>query len=538
MSWQTIVQQKRKSLNDAIPKEWIVPNIKDDMISKGFVNTSKYLDSILPVNETVIINKDLVELSELISLGKLSALEVTTAFCHRAIYAHQILNCCSEIFVNDAIKRAIELDSIFKKTGKTIGILHGIPISLKDQVNLKNIASGIGYVSLSTIKKDNNALIADKLLNLGAILFVKTCVPTGMMAVETVCNIYPYNFNACNINLSSGGSSGGEGSLISAGGARAGFGTDIGGSIRIPAAYNGIYAIKPSVGRLPYLGISNTKIYEGKGSVFSVVGPMAKSLKEVEFLMELIVNTKSWLNDPNVLPIPWNNNLKLNKLKIGFWFDNKSVEPLPPIKRVMNEVFNKLINFNDFQFEVVKIDWPNHEKIIELLYDLDEADASNAILKECQKSGEPLHPLLNFLIEGNRTPISLHKWWDLCSEVDEIKTIFLNFWTQQQLDAIIAPIMPSTSVKPYEKNTLGYTGVCNVCDLSSVVLPLGYVNTEIDVLEERAARNTLEQQIRKQYQDSIEIYDEMPVCLQLITKKLEEEKGLAIAKLVQQACGP
>jgi amidase len=176
MAWRDIVAKKRESLANSIPEEWRNSNLRNDMISDGYVNTSDYLDSILPEEENNITKKTIIELSKLISLGKLSSVEVTTAFAHRAMLAHQILNCCSEIFIDRALERASELENYFQNTGKTVGILHGIPISLKDQVDLIDLPSSIGYVSKAFEKKTQNSLLAEKLLELGAIFYVKTCM--------------------------------------------------------------------------------------------------------------------------------------------------------------------------------------------------------------------------------------------------------------------------------------------------------------------------------------------------------------------------
>lgn len=98
--------------------------------------------------------------------------------------------------------------------------------------------------------------MVQELRDLGAVLYCKTSVPHTLMTGETVNNIIGYTWNPKNRNLSCGGSSGGEGALIGLRGSPAGFGTDIGGSIRIPAAFNGLYGLRPSAGRLPYQGMA------------------------------------------------------------------------------------------------------------------------------------------------------------------------------------------------------------------------------------------------------------------------------------------
>lgn len=117
----------------------------------------------------------------------------------------------------------------------------------------------VGWLGTFEGKKDDKrkgvfeSEIVKELRSLGAILYCKTSVPHTLMSGETVNNIIGYTWNPKNRNLTSGGSSGGEGALIGLKGSPAGFGTDIGGSIRIPAAFNGLFGIRPSSGRLPYV---------------------------------------------------------------------------------------------------------------------------------------------------------------------------------------------------------------------------------------------------------------------------------------------
>ncbi len=528
--WDEVVQEKRRHLKSCIPSEWVNDSLKSDMVSKGFVNCRKYLDTIVPAEELSITTKTIPELAQLIATGTLSSVQCTTAFAHRAMLAHQILNCCSEIFIDKALERAKELDEVYAKSGKVIGPLHGIPISLKDQVDLKGIPSSIGYVSRANIAMKENALLADTLLDLGAVFFVKTCVPMAMMASETESNLYPYTYSAANINLSSGGSSGGEGSLIAAGGARMGFGTDIGGSIRIPACYNGIPAIKPSVGRVSYLRVSNS--YEGQEAVPSVIGPMCQTLEEVELAMKLVVGSECWFKDPKVLPLPWREFKPQGKVRIGFWFDSGNVAPAPAITRTMEDTYAKLSKKPDV--ELVKVQWPDHLHTLDVLSSVYGADKGKEIMIECAKSGEPMHSLLKLFYDtevSNPQTIEISEWWSVCQEIYKLKESLFRFWRENQLDGIIAPITPHTSTKPHGPMALDYTGVCNLNDCSSVVIPVGFVDAKIDISYAKPPRNELETKIHDWY--SPEDYDGMPVCLQVITRKTEEEKGIAIAKIVQ-----
>ncbi len=184
-----------------------------------------------------------------------------------------------ETFFDVAIQDAKHLDKYFATEKGPIGPLHGLPVSLKDQFHVRSVETTMGYTGwIGTFmgKKGTGqervfeSEMVRELRALGAVLYCKTSVPHSLMSGETVNNIIGYTTNPKNRNLSSGGSSGGEGALVGLKGSPVGFGTDIGGSIRIPAAFNGLYGIRPSSGRLPYEGMANSM--DGQNSILSVVG--------------------------------------------------------------------------------------------------------------------------------------------------------------------------------------------------------------------------------------------------------------------------
>ncbi len=98
-------------------------------------------------------------------------------------------NCALEFFPELALARAKELDDILQKTGKTVGPLHGLPISLKDQFRIKGLETSMGYVAWVGKFETSNSVLVDLLLEAGAVFYVKTSVPQSLMVCETVNNI-------------------------------------------------------------------------------------------------------------------------------------------------------------------------------------------------------------------------------------------------------------------------------------------------------------------------------------------------------------
>jgi amidase len=125
--------------------------------------------------------------------------------------------------------------------------------------------------------------ITAELLSLGAVLYCKTSLPQTPLFAETKNNTISQTLNPRNQNLSCGGSSGGEDALQALRGSTLGLGTDIGGSVRIPAAFNGLFALKPTPERTSYRGAANTN--PGQNTYRSTVGFLGTSLWGLDLLL-------------------------------------------------------------------------------------------------------------------------------------------------------------------------------------------------------------------------------------------------------------
>jgi amidase len=228
---------------------------------------------------------------------------------------------------------------------KPLGPLYGLPVSLKDQFHVKNAETTMGYIGwIGTFQGKKKELkhqnfeseLVRELRQLGAILYVKTAVPHTLMCGETVNNIIGYTENPRNRYLSAGGSSGGEGALIGAHGSVVGFGTDIGGSIRIPAAFNGLYGLRPSAGRFPYEGMANSM--DGQNSVLSVVGPLGSTVGALRLVTKGLLSMEPWVYDPLVVEMPWRAEQEVlpKKMVFGVLRHDGVVSVTPPIRRALD----------------------------------------------------------------------------------------------------------------------------------------------------------------------------------------------------------
>lgn len=157
-------------------------------------------------------------------------------------------NHCSltEVCFKEALASAKHLDDHVKLHGEIVGPLHGVPTTLKDQFNIKGYDSTLGYVGMANQPAEDDAALVKMLRLLGAVIIAKTNLPQSIMWCETENPLWGLTTHPYDSRYTPGGSSGGEAVLVACGASVLGFGTDIGGSVRIPAHLTGIYGLKPS----------------------------------------------------------------------------------------------------------------------------------------------------------------------------------------------------------------------------------------------------------------------------------------------------
>lgn len=338
--WEKIAKAKQAAVAESIPTEYRIPKDLLPPDSQLDVTTWPKDSGWFLQKELDITGSTASEILQKIASKAWSAEDVTKAFCKRAAAAHQLTNCLSDAFFEEAIQSAAALDEHLQRTGKLVGPLHGLPISLKDNFNIKGKDSTVGFTSLVGKPAEYNATLVDILEGLGAVRYCKTNVPTAMMIAESVNNTFGRTVNPRNRNLTSGGSSGGESALIAFGGSPLGVGTDIGGSLRIPAACTGIFTLRPSHGRFSTQRCRSG--LAGQEAVKSVNGPMARTLEDITMYSEAVINAKQWLVDPTMLPLPWQPVEPKQKLKIAVMWNDRICLPTPPVTRALKETVEKL----------------------------------------------------------------------------------------------------------------------------------------------------------------------------------------------------
>ncbi|RDW74999.1 general amidase-like protein [Coleophoma cylindrospora] len=492
-TWQAIAARKQKQRQSRIPTEWMLASPPPPTVT-NVLNVPRTC-GILTTKELEITEQhDAVSLSSYIRSKKYTAEEVTVAFCKRAAVAQQVCNCLTEIFFNDAIARAKILDQEFLRTGAAVGPLHGIPISLKDTFKVKGFDTSIGIASLAENAAQENALLVDILLEAGAVIYCKTGIPQTLMALDSDNNLFGRVLNPRNRLVTAGGSSGGEGALVAMRGSILGIGTDVGGSIRIPAMCNGLYGIKPSAQRVPYVGQEGgTRPGAAKIALPSSAGPIAASLRDCELLLRVVADAQPWEKDPAVAYGSWEEQGSIKETKrplLGVIRTDNLIGPLPPVSKMIDETTERL---RDAGLEVVEVDAPAFKRCQSLANALFGVDGGNFMFDLLEKTGEPLIKWLSTRIR-RKEQMSLDTLRDLHAKKVDLETEMLKIWKDPQtgrtIDAIICPVAPHP-VPPLDRwNGASYTSSFVLLDYPAGVLPVRDV-TETDLTEELIEGNPL-----------------------------------------------
>jgi amidase len=186
------------------------------------------------------------------------------------------------------------------RRGDTLGPLHGVPITMKSTVEVSGMPWDVGSRSRAGVRGESDAPIVRRAKAAGAILLGVTNVAEQLMAWETDNALYGRTNSPWDPARTPGGSSGGEAAAIAAGLSAGGVGSDGGGSIRVPAHFSGICGLKPTPGRVP--ATQHFPTCAGPFSLTGVVGPMARTVDDVELLLEVMAGPDA--GDPNAHPVP------------------------------------------------------------------------------------------------------------------------------------------------------------------------------------------------------------------------------------------
>jgi amidase len=239
------------------------------------------------------------DLAELIRNRVVSSVEVVQAFLQRMEEVNPTINAVVVLSRERAIEEARAADAALAD-GHVLGPLHGVPFTAKDVFETADVETSVGIPERAGMVSKEDAVAVARMRRAGAILLGKTNVPPGGSGGVTENPIYGKTNNPYDPARSPAGSSGGEAAIQGAGGSPVGLGSDSGGSLRVPAHYCGVAALKPTTGRVP-----NTGGFEHAGGLRDTrtqIGPLSRFVQDLPMILQILAGPDH--RDSGVVPMP------------------------------------------------------------------------------------------------------------------------------------------------------------------------------------------------------------------------------------------
>ncbi|KAI1432840.1 amidase [Xylaria sp. CBS 124048] len=510
-----------------------------------------------------IVDRRIEDLVDDVHNGELEPSTLLDTYAKVALRAHDKTNCVTEVMIKEA-KQWIEDGSINFK-----GPLAGIPVSLKDTINVGGFDSTVGFSSFVGKTYTEDGATVRLLKDAGAIPYVKTNLPITLLSFESNNDVWGRCTNPYNSKYTPGGSTGGEAALLALGG-RIGIGSDVAGSVRVPAHFSGIYSLRCSTGRWPKAGFSTSM--PGQEGIPSVYSPMTRTLNDLTYFTRSIITMQPWKYDPSVHPLSWRSDIEheyatKSKLRVGIMRTDGVVDPSPACQRALEETEEAL---RAAGHEIVEIDPPSPYEALYLGAHLLNADGCQ-MFKSFMRFGEwndrgadqmdwlmrlsrPFKYLYYLWVKYVRRDDiwaglvkgwhqkSAYENWQLVAKREAYRNKWFEWWNEAGIDFILAPTNATPAV-PHDGmkdavSSCGYTFLFNVLDYTTGCIPITHVDKDMDSLPSDfniRKLNGVAQGAYKLY-DATEMHG-LPVGIQVVGRRLEEEKVLAIMKRVEDAIG-
>lgn len=428
-----------------------------------------------------VLKADATQLASLIKKNEMTSEVITTILINHIKHINPALNAVVEERFEAALEEAKQKDKQIHNDASRNKRLFGVPISIKESLNVKGMKTTGGIYFRKDIMMNNDATVVRSLKNEGAIILCKTNTPALCFCHETDNKLYGRTNNSWDKTRTAGGSSGGEAALISAGGSPVGMSSDIGGSIRFPSHFNGVVGFKPGINQVSTEGHLPTDSIPLKARM-ATVGPIGKTVRDVQMMYDITKQTP-------------NNQTVFEKMNIEI-LPNENGYPLSKdTKNMLHNVFEAVSAqyhttktippyFNDsaqIWQEIMSID--GAKEIKQIAFNTDRPNVWKHYLQEKLMKNTVIHPYLSWaLIGANMFKPSdkrLKEIMNLFNEGDHV----LNSYLQNRL--LLFPVYHRGALKHGELykeifsirksylKYMPYTAYANVWGLPSLTVPIG-----------------------------------------------------------------
>jgi amidase len=328
--------------------------------------------------------KSAVELAKGIKKKDYSALEVTQSVLSRIDEKNGHLNAIVYQYADEALQSAQQADEAIA-SGDTLGPLHGIPVTIKVNVDLQGTPTTNGIPAFKDVIAPGNSPVVQNLLDAGAIIVGKTNTPEFSMRGTTDNPLHGLTLNPWDDSASPGGSSGGAGSAAAAGFGPIHHGNDIAGSLRFPATACGVATVKPGMGRVPAYNPSAQAERGLLSQIMSVQGAICREVKDVRLATQVMMNHDP--RDPWHIPMPFTGAPIATPIKVAFTRESYGYPLHAGVEANLDRAARMLV---DAGYQVEEVDVPSIQEPAEAWMSVAMLEIKNTLGPAAKKFGSDL----------------------------------------------------------------------------------------------------------------------------------------------------
>lgn len=272
-----------------------------------------------------------------------SSLELTRRMIARIDRYNPKLNAFTYQMRDQALAQARKADAALSR-GDRVGPFHGVPICVKESFGVKGEPDTWGIVALKGSRAPANSAVVQRLLDSGAVLLGGTNVPLNLMDWQSFNDIYGTTNNPWDLTRTPGGSSGGSAAALAAGLSYLSVGSDIGGSLRVPASFCGIYSHKPTLDLVSLAGheAGGAPGFPGFSTGLAVAGPMARSAPDLMAALKVLGGPEGYQRKAWAWNLPPPRQRALKEFRVGYVLESPMASPTSEVRRVLERAISVL----------------------------------------------------------------------------------------------------------------------------------------------------------------------------------------------------
>jgi amidase len=444
--------------------------------------------------------KSTVEITSAIRHGTLSSAETLERLVDRVDRFNSSLNAVVAMNLEPARERARLADEALSR-GEMWGPLHGLPMTIKDSFEISGMPATSGAPKLQNHQPAHSATAVQRLIDAGAIIFGKTNLPIYADDVQTYNEVYGTTNNPWDPSRSPGGSSGGAAAALAAGLTPLELGSDIGGSVRNPAHFCGVYGHKPTWGIIPTRGHIPPPPGTHAPLDLMVAGPMARYPEDLLLALELMAGAEGLASLGWKLDLPGPQHAAIGDYRAAAWLD----DPACPIDSEVLEILGNAIDaLTRAGVTIVDDARPipslaeSHELYLQLLYAVYGAAYKGESLESLVQQAMETPESKEYSDRFARGATQRHGVW---MRANENRVALRELWQAffDNFDVLLTPVMPTAAFPHNQKGSINkrtsvvngqtrpyldqltWAGMVSLVHLPATVVPVGITQSGLPV---------------------------------------------------------